>query len=188
MSGERSAALSAVHVGAPTPLNAPIHLAPYNPAWPETYERLASSIRQGLGDRVAELHHAGSTSVPGLAAKPIIDIVLAVADSADEAAYVAPLEARGWVLRIREPDSFDHRCLRHAAPASNLHVFSVGCLETGRMLAFRDHLRADAADRRLYETTKRDLAARTWGFTQDYADAKSAVVADIMARALKARA
>ena len=130
------------------------------------------------------LHHAGSTSVPGLAAKPVIDMVLEVADSADESAYVPLLEAAGFTLRIREPDWVEHRLLKHSHPAANLHVFSSCCAETGRMIAFRDHLRRNQADRRLYEETKRTLAARPWAVMQDYADAKSAVVAQIMERAL----
>ena len=184
MSDQRLAELAAVHVGAPQPLNATIDLAAYDSAWPERFEALAAGIREGLAERVLALHHAGSTSVPGLCAKPIVDLILVVADSAREEAYVPALERLRWVLRIREPEWFEHRCLRHETPAANLHVFSQGCPEVERMLAFRDHLRVDAADRRLYEDTKRALAARTWAFTQDYADSKSAVVADIMSRAL----
>ena len=182
MTDDRIAELSAINVGAPTPLDAQIHLTDYDPAWPNTFEGLAAGIREALGEVVVELHHAGSTSVPSLSAKPVIDIVLVVANSADEASYAPSLEARGWTLRIREQDWFEHRCLRHESPASNLHVFSANCPEVRRMLAFRDRLRTDPSDRELYEQTKRALAARTWAFTQDYADAKSAVVADIMSR------
>ncbi len=181
------AELSAITLGDPTPLNAKIELAPYDPAWPEAFEAQAASVRAALGQRAIAIHHAGSTSVPGLCAKPIIDMVLVVADSADEAAYVAALEAAGYALRIREPDWFEHRLLRGAGPAVNLHVFSAECPEIGRMLAFRDHLRADGADRTLYEVTKRDLATREWQFTQDYADAKTVVVEAILERGLLAR-
>lgn len=96
--------LKAVTVGAPERLESTIHLVPYDPEWPAQFARLAKKIRDALGERVLLLEHVGSTSVPGLPANPIIDMVLAVADSADEAAYVPPLEARGFVLRIREPD------------------------------------------------------------------------------------
>ena len=129
------------------------------------------------------LEHAGSTSVPGLSAKPVIDIILAVADSTDEPAYVAPLEAHGYVLRIREPDWFEHRLLAAPDMEVNLHVFSVGCPEINRMLVFRDWLRINEADRQLYEAAKRELAAKTWKYTQHYADAKSEVVLEILARA-----
>jgi GrpB-like predicted nucleotidyltransferase (UPF0157 family) len=159
-----------------------VTLIDYDPAWPTRFAALAARIRHALGARVVALHHAGSTSVPSLAAKPIIDMVLEVANSADEAAYVPALEAAGFALRIREPGWFEHRLLR-GAPPSNLHVFTAGCEETRRMLSFRDHLRNDAADRQLYEATKRNLASRNWAKMQDYADAKSAVVGEIMGRA-----
>jgi GrpB-like predicted nucleotidyltransferase (UPF0157 family) len=175
--------IRAVQIGGAEPSSGPIELVEYDPEWPRLYEREAERVRAALGDRVVALEHAGSTSVPGLAAKPLIDIVLAVADSADEPAYVPPLEAAGYVLRIREPDWYEHRLLRGPDTAVNLHVFSAGCEEIDRMLRFRDHLRRDAADRELYERTKRDLAAREWTYVQHYADAKSAVVAEIMARA-----
>jgi len=129
------------------------------------------------------LEHCGSTSVPGLAAKPIIDMVLCVRDSSDEAAYVPALERASYVLRIREPEWFEHRCLKRVVPNVNLHVFSEGCAEVERMLLFRDTLRRDGAERALYERTKRELAAKSWRYVQNYADAKSEVVEQIIARA-----
>jgi GrpB-like predicted nucleotidyltransferase (UPF0157 family) len=166
-------------------LNGPVLLAAYDPAWPTAYEALAILIDGALGPDVGALHHAGSTSVPGLAAKPIIDLILEVADSADEEAYVPALEAAGFTFAHREPEWFGHRLMRFVAPKANLHIFSYGCPETVRMIAFRDHLRRDAADRALYEQTKRTLAARSWRIVQDYADAKTEVVAQIMSRALE---
>jgi GrpB-like predicted nucleotidyltransferase (UPF0157 family) len=177
------AQLRAVTIGEPKRLAGRIRLADSDPAWPALFEREAARIRGALGERALLLEHAGSTSVPGLAAKPRIDIVLAVADSADEAAWLPPLAAAGYALCIREPDWFEHRVLDGPDTAINLHVFSAGCPEIGRMLRFRDHLRRDEADRRLYESTKRALAARDWAYTQEYADAKTAVVAEIMVRA-----
>jgi GrpB-like predicted nucleotidyltransferase (UPF0157 family) len=168
----------------PTPIHAKIELALYDPAWPAIFEAQAARVRAALGGAAVEVHHAGSTSVPGLGAKPILDMVLVVNDSTDEARYVPALEGAGFALRIREPDWFEHRLLRGADPAVNLHVFSVRCPEIARMLAFRDWLRTHEADRRLYEATKRDLAGREWRFVQDYADAKTAVVEAILARAM----
>ena len=164
--------------------DAPIDLHDHHPEWAAWFDREAERIRQVLGDRAVVLEHTGSTSVPGLAAKPIIDITMGVPDSADEAAYVPAMAAAGYVLRIREPDWFEHRLLKGPDTNINLHVFSAGSPEITRMLAFRDHLRTDEADRKLYERTKRELAARTWTYVQDYADAKSEVVADIMRRAM----
>jgi GrpB-like predicted nucleotidyltransferase (UPF0157 family) len=151
--------------------------------WIEQYDHEAAQVKAILGDRALRLEHVGSTSVPGLPAKPIIDIVLEVHDTADEPAYVADLEAAGYVLRIREPDWFEHRLFKAPAGGVNLHVFSAGCPETDRMIRFRDHLRHDAADRALYARTKRDLAARDWKYMQQYADAKTEVVMEIMLRA-----
>lgn len=106
-------------------------------------------------------------------------------DSADERAYVPPMEAAGYVLRIREPDWFEHRLFKGPDTNINVHVFSAGSPEIARMLDFRDHLRASEVDRELYERTKRELATTTWAYVQDYADAKSEVVADIMTRAMR---
>jgi GrpB-like predicted nucleotidyltransferase (UPF0157 family) len=82
-------------------LNSTIYLAPYDPAWPVLFTRLAKQIHEALGDAVLLLEHVGSTSVPGLSAKPIIDMVLAVANSSDESSYVKPLQDNGYTLRIR---------------------------------------------------------------------------------------
>lgn len=170
-------------VGEPQPLAAPIEIREYDPDWPRWYERAAARIRSALGSRVFRLEHAGSTSVPGLPAKPIIDIVLEVPDSSDEAAYVPDLEAVGFVLRIREPEWYEHRTFRGADPVTNLHVFTASCAEVTQMLLFRDRLRADAADRQRYAQAKRELAGRDWTYMQQYADAKTDVVHEILARA-----
>jgi len=121
----------------------------------------------------------------GLAAKPIIDVLLVVANAADEAGYVPALEAHGYVLRIREPAWHEHRMLKGPDADINLHVFSSGCPEIDRMLLFRNWLRAHESDRRGYELTKRRLAQREWPDVQHYADAKSAVVEAIIARATR---
>jgi GrpB-like predicted nucleotidyltransferase (UPF0157 family) len=151
----------AVTIGERKPRNGPIHLAPYDPEWPSLYSQLANRIRRALREKVLMLEHVGSTSIAGFSAKPVIDMVLAVADSADEPSYVPPLEEQAFVLRIREPDWFEHRLLSAPEIRGNLHVFSDGSDEIDRMLTFRDWLRADHADRILYESTKRELAART---------------------------
>jgi GrpB-like predicted nucleotidyltransferase (UPF0157 family) len=166
--------------------NARIELADYDPEWPRLYEREAGRIGQALGPKLLRIEHVGSTSVPGLAAKPLIDIVLVVADTTDEDAYVPPLEVAGYVLRIREPDWFEHRLFKGPDTNVNVHTFSDGCDEVDRMVGFRDWLRAHDDDRDLYLAAKRDLAQREWRYVQNYADAKSAVVREILARALDA--
>lgn len=177
------AQIIAATVGPRQPLNSTIYLAPYDPAWPALFTQLKQQIQETLGDDIRLLEHVGSTSVPGLSAKPIIDLVLAVADSSDEAAYVKPLEEKGYTLRIREPDWYEHRLLKPPEVPANLHVFSAGCPEIEQMVLFRDWLRTHTDDRLWYEATKRELAARTWQYTQNYADAKSEVVQAILARA-----
>jgi GrpB-like predicted nucleotidyltransferase (UPF0157 family) len=173
----------AVTIGERKPANSTVYLAPYDPAWPSQFAHLEALIRATLGDDVLLLEHVGSTSVPGLSAKPVIDMVLVVADSSDEPAYVPRLEEKGFVLRIREPDWYEHRLLKAPGVKGNLHVFSGGCGEIEKMLLFRDWLRTHAGDRDHYEKTKRELAARIWKYTQNYADAKTEVVLEILARA-----
>ncbi len=158
-------------------------LADPDPGWGAAGADLADAIGSALAASAVLVAHVGSTSVPDLAAKPVLDLVLAVADPTDEASYVPGLESLGYLLYLREPDWYEHRLLRRTQPEANLHVFAAGAAEIDRMLAFRDHLRRNAADRALYARTKAELAARTWAFTQDYADAKSAVVAEILRRA-----
>jgi GrpB-like predicted nucleotidyltransferase (UPF0157 family) len=179
--------MAAVTIGPRLRVDGPIHLAEYDPGWPGLYEREAARIRSLLGDRVLLLEHAGSTSVPGLAAKPIVDIVLGVADPADEAAYVPPMEAGGYVLRIREPDWHEHRLFKGPDTDVNLHVFAAESEEIVRMLAFRDRLRTHEDERLRYLGAKRELAARHWTYVQEYADAKGEVVEGIIARALADR-
>lgn len=170
----------------PPKLTGPVLVADYDPAWPALFAREAERIRSILGDTVVLLEHVGSTSVPGLAAKPIIDILLVVPDPADEAAYVAPLEAHGYTLVIREPDWHEHRCLKGPDTNINLHVHPPTSPEIERHLLFRDWLRGNDADRELYQSTKRDLSTKDFTYIQEYADAKTAVVSQILARAAAA--
>ena len=173
----------AVSVGEPPPEYREIVLEDYYSEWPLWFERAEREIRAALGEAVLELDHVGSTSVPGLAAKPLIDINLVVADTTDESAYVPKLERIGYVLRVREPDWYEHRMLRGFDPPVNLHVFSQGCEEVAQMLLLRDWLRTHDDDRDLYAHKKRQLAAQQWKYVQNYADAKSEVVQAILRRA-----
>ena len=177
--------IAAYTVGEVKAHDAPINLADYDATWPTLFQREAQRIRDALSDRVVQIEHVGSTSVPGLAAKPLIDILLVVQDSSNEPMYLPALEGRGYFLRIREPDWYQHRVLKGPDTNINLHVFSTGCVEIDRMLAFRDWLRTYIDDRLLYEQTKRELASRTWKHVQNYADAKTSVVQEILGRALR---
>jgi len=162
-------------------LDGSIVLTAYDAAWVLTYAQLEDAIREALGDTAVEVEHVGSSSVPGLDAKPIIDISLEVPESAEETSYVDQLEALGYSLILREPEWHEHRLLRLPEPVVNLHVFSAGSAEHQKMLAFRDRLRTDDAARDRYLSAKQELARRTWAYVQDYADAKSAVIEEILA-------
>jgi GrpB-like predicted nucleotidyltransferase (UPF0157 family) len=177
--------IRAATIGALQPYATRVIIVDYDPSWPERYEEEAARIRAAVGARALEIHHIGSTAVPGLPAKPVIDILLVVSDSAAEETYVPAMEAAGYSLRIREPDFHEHRVFRGPADDVNVHVFSSGSPEIERHLVFRDWLRANEADRRLYANVKRELAAREWRYVQHYADAKTEVVEAILRRATR---
>jgi len=170
-------------IGEPTVLDGPVKLVDYNAEWPSQFAREAERIRTVLGDRALRIEHIGSTSIPGLVAKPIIDILLVVADSADEQSYAPTLTAAGYVLRIREPDWHQHRMFKGPEINLNLHVFTAGSAEIERVLLMRDRLRNDPEERQRHAHAKQLLASRTWKYVQDYADAKSEVIESIIARA-----
>lgn len=180
---EREAELAAVTLGPLELLNGPVSLHDYDSRWPEAFAREEERIRRTLGDGVLRLEHIGSTSVPGLVAKPRIDILLVVSDPAHEAGYAPALHAAGYTLRIREPDWHEHRLFNGPETHVNLHVFGPDSPEIERLLRFRDRLRSHSADRECYAAAKRELAARHWRHMQDYADAKANVIEAILRRA-----
>ena len=165
-----------------------------DPAWPVRFEADAALIRRALGERALAVDHVGSTAVPGLPAKPGVDILLQVLDPSDEQAYVPALVGLGYWLQIREPEWLEHRVLyqrteRGCSHDVNVHVLApdTGGEEIERMIRFRDWLRAHPEDRDAYAAEKRRLASRSWRYVQDYADAKSTVVEQILARAARSR-
>jgi len=160
-----------------------------DPAWTHLYDDLAGRIRIALGWRVLNLEHIGSTAVPGLPAKPIIDIDLTVADPGDEPAYVPALEATGFELRVREPWWYGHRVLRAVEPLCHVHVFGYDSPELVRHRVFRDWLRGNAAERELYARTKREAAAEANAggeHAMQYNARKARVVREIYRRAFVA--
>lgn len=158
-----------------------IRLQDYDPAWPEKFGAHAERITAALGGSALRVEHVGSTSVPNLAAKPIIDILVVVDDSAEESAYLPQMEAAGYVLRVREPDWNEHRMFRTPEQDVHVHFYSSGCPEVERVLTFRERLRRNADDRRRYERAKRELAARDWPDMNAYAEAKTDVIESIIA-------
>lgn len=169
--------------GPPAPVE--VEVEPYNPEWPARFQTLATSVRTALGGTALEVEHVGSTSVPGLAAKDIIDIDLIVADPRDEGAYVPALEAIGYVLTVREPSWHEHRCLTLADPRANLHVFGPDCPETIRHRMFRDWLREHPDDRALYERAKY-VAIPGGGNVMAYNRRKQDVIREIYDRLFRA--
>ena len=158
-----------------------IEIVGHNPIWQKTFLEHANNLAGVLGDAALLIEHIGSTSVPGLAAKPIIDILLVVEDSGDEASYLSEMEAGGYGLRVREPDFHEHRMFRTPERDVHIHVFSHGASEIERVLTFRDRLRRNSDERRRYENTKRKLAAQSWPNMNVYAEAKTEVIEDIIA-------
>lgn len=152
----------------------------YDPAWAARYEAERSKISTALGTAALRIEHIGSTAVPGLAAKPIIDIVVGVADVEDDATYVPGLVSAGYELRVREPA---HRMLRTPTLEVHVHVLDADSPALSDYLILRDHLRRDTADRALYAKTKRQLAAMDWPSMNHYAEAKTDVITAIRGRA-----
>lgn len=157
-----------------------------SPAWPTKFQRHAGILADAIGEAALRIEHIGSTSVPGLAAKPIIDILVVVADSSNEAAYSPFLEAAGYVLRVREPDWNEHRMFRTPEKDVHIHIYSDGCREIERYLTFRDRLRRNTEDRTRYEELKRHLATRVWPDMNDYAQAKTSLIESIIGAAMDA--
>ena len=157
-----------------------IVLAAPDPTWPAIFERHREVIERALGAGARRIDHVGSTSVPGLAAKPIVDIQVTVDDPDDEPAFGPALEEAGYAVRVREPR---HRMFRTPARDVHVHVWAAGSDDERRHVLFRDWLRVDDADRTRYEDTKRRLAGRRWRDMNYYAEAKAPVIAEIMERA-----
>lgn len=178
--------LHRVLVHGPTPVT--VVIADADTTWPTQYEAYAAALQSLLGERLLMVEHIGSTSVPGLAAKPVIDIAAGIEDPDDEPAYLPDLVSAGWELRVREPG---HRCLR-AEPAvqrfdgeptlpANLHCYQPSSPEISQYLQLRDRLRADPAARSRYADLNRSLATRRWADMNLYADAKGPLIRELLA-------
>lgn len=167
-----------------------------DPTWQRRYDEVARAIAQALGDRLLLVQHIGSTSVPGLPAKPIIDIDVAVADPADEAAYVPALESVGLVHWLTEPDWHEHRLFKILdEPRVHVHVFGPDCPEIVRHRMFRDWLVEHPEDRERYAAAKRSALATVavddadhgaLGFGMRYNAVKEPVVREIYDRIFRA--
>ncbi len=183
MTEELDAYLDRVLIGGREPVT--VTVVGYDPGWPSRFEAYADLIRRTLDERALVVEHIGSTAVPGLPAKPIVDMLLTVHDVTDEPAFVPQLEAAGFVLRVREAD---HLMFRTPGRDVHLHVFEPDRPEVQDYLDLRDWLRVDHADRQHYAVAKRALAGRQWPDMNHYAEAKTAVIEQMLQRARKWRA
>ncbi|NPD05360.1 GrpB family protein [Nocardioides sp. zg-1308] len=184
-----------VHVGA-HPTAYVVRIEEPDPTWPERYAEIEQQITTALGERLLAIQHIGSTSVPGLPAKPIIDVDVAVADPADEAAYVPALESLGLVHWLTEPSWHQHRLLKLLGePRVHVHVFGPDCPEIVRHRMFRDWLTDHPEDRERYAATKRAALAQVdapdadhgaLGFGMRYNAVKEPVVREIYDRMFRA--
>jgi GrpB-like predicted nucleotidyltransferase (UPF0157 family) len=157
-----------------------IKLVPSDPRWPERFEEERAKIVVALGTRAVRVDHIGSTSIPGVVAKPIIDIDLSVKDVDDDEDYLPALIAAGYRLRVRESG---HRMVRTADLGVHVHCCTAGSGWERRHLLFRDWLRRNEADRKAYGELKSLLAQQDWPDMNTYAAAKSALITEITARA-----
>lgn len=162
-----------------------IVIVEYDSKWSARFDELDLAIREAVEGVALSVEHIGSTSVPGLSAKPIIDVLLRVADVGDEDSYLAKLESAGFVLRVREGG---HVLMRTPEKDVHIHVVSSDDPAVANYLDFRDWLRVDETDRALYTTVKKGLAAQKWTDMNYYAEAKTDVVSEILSRARMWRA
>lgn len=162
-----------------------IEVVQYDPDWPDIFKELECGIRATLGDTALSIEHVGSTAVPGLAAKPVIDIDLTVADPTEETSYVPQLEGLGYDLYIREPSWHEHRCFRLVTPRVNLHVFGPDCPEVIRHVMFREWLKSHPDDLKLYERSKLEALSGVSNVTE-YNLRKQPVIREIYDRMFKA--
>lgn len=155
-----------------------IAVVPYDPVWSQIYERVRNEIEGVLGSRVVAVEHIGSTAVPGLSAKPVIDIDLIISDPDQEEDYLPQLTELGFVLTIRERSWYRHRMLRRSSPRVNLHVFPPDSPEHIRHKLFRDWLRTNQTARAQYAAVKKQ-ASKGMDTVAGYNERKHAVVHEI---------
>lgn len=154
-----------------------IVLVDYDPSWPARFQHEWAKITTALGAEAISIEHIGSTAVPGLVAKPIIDLLVTVADIEDEPRYLPALQRAGYVLRVREPA---HRMVRTPELDVHVHIWPDGDPAVTEHLAFRNRLRSSTEDRNLYAATKRHLVQQDWPTMNHYADAKTDVILQIL--------
>jgi GrpB-like predicted nucleotidyltransferase (UPF0157 family) len=168
-------------------LNRQIVVIDYDPNWPSLYEQEKDRIAAALGEGVVQIEHIGSTSVPGLAAKPIIDIAVGVADFEEARAYVPIIESLGYTYEPGfEADLPERRFFWKGLPSRHtyhIHMAEPGSLEWIKPILFRDYLRAHPAEARQYQALKRKLALRYGSDMEAYVKGKTEFVRSILSKA-----
>jgi len=164
-----------------------IEIISYDDSWPLKYVEHKNKIIEALGDSKINIEHIGSTAVPHLSAKPIIDILLVVKDSSNEDEYLDKMESAGYQLRVREPDFHEHRMFRTIERDVHIHILSNGSSEIERYISFRNRLRTNGLDRNNYEKLKLKLATKQWEDMNEYAEAKSEIIERIIAAEVESR-
>lgn len=167
----------------------PLEVVPYDPAWPSHFQEIRARIVSALGTTALMIAHVGSTSIPGISAKPVIDIDMVVKDTEDEASYVPALEAAGFQFLFRQAEWHNHRFFVGHQPIScNLHLFGKQCPEVEKHRIFRDYLLGCDEDRDLYARTKIAavaVAVKEGENVEGYNHRKEAVIKQIIQRAFK---
>lgn len=165
-----------------------ILVVPYDPQWPTQYEEERTKIIQALGDMIAGIEHFGSTAIPGLAAKPTIDILVLVEQLQPEEVYAKQLHSLGYIPQAFPGDAPDHVLLRKGHPRTHhLHIVLQGSYEHRRHLAFRDYLRTHPETAHAYAEIKSSLAQRYPSDREAYSHAKTDFVRTIEALVLHER-
>ncbi|MFE6690198.1 GrpB family protein [Streptomyces sp. NPDC057743] len=164
-------------------MSQPVQIVEYDPQWPVVFGRLAVVIRDGLGPLVLRIEHVGSTAVPGLPAKPVVDMDAVIPAGADPAEAIAALRSLGYAhegdLGIPGREAF---AAPEGTPAHHLYVCAADSTELARHLAFRDFLRAHPESSRRYGALKRELASRHRDDRSAYTVGKSAFIEDALAQ------
>jgi GrpB-like predicted nucleotidyltransferase (UPF0157 family) len=167
----------------------PVIIAPYDPEWPRIYEEESKLIRATVGDTIRSLEHCGSTSVPGLAAKPIVDIIAGVDGREDAENCRERLKAIGYDDASPGDNPDWYYCLGKGphSPGFHLHLVKEGSPHHVKHLAFRDWLRTHPEDARAYAELKINLAAKYRDDRVKYTESKNDFIDAIEEKTEKAR-
>lgn len=160
-----------------------IEIVPYSSAWPHQFQDHSTRIKDAIGEVALRIEHIGSTSVERLAAKPIIDILVVIADPSKEELYLQSLLNAGYELRVREPDYDNHRMFRTTERDVHIHIYPPSSEEVERYLIFRDFLRTNPEARDEYAALKQKLSESNWKDMNEYSAAKTSFIDEIITRA-----